>query len=204
MTQNLISLKPFTEVIAAGERRVIYHYARMLTILDNTAGETIYVGIGEMEPVLLRSGLQYELPQGDNFDRIVLVNNDAGSTTVSILLSNGLVRDNRLTITGSVFSDLLTQTKPANTIVTPAQVTAPASPGAAINIAADADQREIEIQNNGGNNVYIGDSSVAAATGQGILLTPGSSRILTTNAAVYLQAVAAGSSVVSYMRLKRV
>ncbi len=203
MTTSLITLQPFTEIIAAGERAVIHHYARMLTILANTASETIYVGIGEMEPVPLKAGLQYELEQGDNFDRIVLLNNDASSTTVSIILSNGIVRDNRLTITGSVFSDLLEASRPADTIETPAPVTAPASPTAAISIAADADQREIEIQNNGSYDVYVGDSAVAAATGRGIKITPGSSRILSTNAAVYLQAVAAGSSAVSYLRYKR-
>lgn len=101
-----IIIQSYTETLAAGETRAIYGYSSMLTILENTAGESISVGIGEMKPVLLRAGIQYELPQDDRFTEITLYNQAAVQTTVSFILSTGRVYDNRLTITGSTFDNM--------------------------------------------------------------------------------------------------
>jgi hypothetical protein len=97
----------FEETIPAGSYRTVHAYSRMLTILNNTAATRIHVGLGEMQPVPLKAGLQYELPQGDTFNQIIFYNQEVTETTVEFVVSMGGIRDNRLTITGSVFNDLL-------------------------------------------------------------------------------------------------
>jgi len=106
-----VILQYYKETLPAGTYRPVYAYAKNLTILSNTISDQISIGIGELSPVPLKAGLQYELPQGDHFNKLLLYNQAASGTTVEFILSNGTVRDNRLSISGSVFSGIQTATE---------------------------------------------------------------------------------------------
>lgn len=146
-------LEPFEETIAAGGYRRIDFYARMLTILSNSAGDKISVGIGEKKPVLLKAGLQYELPQGDTFKSLLIYNQAASETTVELILSDGIVHDNRLTISGSVFDNLLNELQGDTTAENAGRSTVGV---AAVQIvAANADRKGIDIQADPANTDFI-------------------------------------------------
>jgi len=176
-TKSLITLQHFQETIAAGERKIIYAYSRMLTILENSASDDIKVGIGEMLPTLLRAGLQYELPEGDNFDRLAFENQSGSSTTVKFILSMGRVHDNRLTITGSVFSDLLTKLQGDTTPETVGtEKTVGTTPAVEV-IASNTDRKGFSVQAKASNTgiVYIGFDNTVTTTKWVAELQPGMS-----------------------------
>jgi len=107
MSTNVV-LEPFNETLQPGEYKPIYSYGQMLTILSNSAAADIWVGIGELRPVPLEAGLQYELPQGNTYNKLLLYNPEAVPTTVKLILSIGDVRDNRMSVAGQInTSDLL-------------------------------------------------------------------------------------------------
>lgn len=153
MNKNVI-FQHFEETIPAGSHRTIYFYSRMLTILDNSAGDDIRVGIGSMKPVPLKAGLQYELPQDDDrFDSIQLYNPSGSATTVKLILSQGVVRDNRLTISGTVFEDLLTEQQGDTAHESYGRVTVGVAAVEAI--AANTDRKGVGIQSDPDNDDYI-------------------------------------------------
>jgi hypothetical protein len=170
-----IVLKSFEETIAAGDQKNVLFYSQMLTILENSAGDEIDVGIGEMQPTQLRAGIQYELPQGDTFNRLTLYNKSASETTVKFILSVGRIYDNRLTISGSAFDNILKEltgdTTPENwgeqTIgLAQSQV-----------LASNTDRKSYSIQAKSTNTgiVYVGYDNTVASNKWFAELQPGQS-----------------------------
>ena len=192
MNNNVI-LQPITEVIPAGGYRPIYAYANFITILENSASNEINIGIGDMTPVPLRAGLQYELPQGDNFSKLMIYNQSAAETTVSLILSNGRVRDNRLTLAGEIPVRLV-----SDVIESPLMLTI--GPVIAVALAPVAGQREVFLQNSGGYDIWFGDANVSPASRRGIKLTPDQQMILSSAATIYFK-TDGGSSMLSVNRM---
>jgi hypothetical protein len=173
---NKIILQPFTEVLAAGEVRTIHAYSQFITILENTAANEINIGIGDMQPVQLRAGLQFELPQDDAFSKIILYNQAAVQTTVSFILSIGRVFDNRLTISGTVFSNLLTATQGPLAAATYNTFTTNAGAYKSL-LAANANRVSYSVENLSTNAqpVYIGYDNTVTASKYAMSLLPGES-----------------------------
>lgn len=165
----------FEETIPAGEYRTVHAYSRMLTILSNTASDKIYVGLGEMQPVPLKAGLQYELPQGDNFRKIILYNQESSQTTVEFIVSFGTVRDNRLTLSGSVFNDILLELQAGTAAATYSEDTIGTS---AVQIfAADADRKAATVwaKDSNAGKIYLGSDNTVTASKWFAELLPGRS-----------------------------
>jgi hypothetical protein len=162
-----VVLKSFRETLAAGEYRAIRFYSRMLTILSNSNLADIGIGIGEMQPVPLKAGLQYELPQGESFDKLLIYNQEAVPTTVEFVLSVGEVRDNRMSVAGQIDvtdADLLAQIQGDTSAEGYGCVTVGV---AAVQVVAqNADRKGIDIQSDPDNvdYIYLGyDNTVTTA-----------------------------------------
>lgn len=189
-----VILKDFEITIPAGGYKRVDFYSNILSILENSAADEISVGIGDMSPVALRAGIQIILPQDKPYKHILFYNTAAESTTVKFILSKEEVRDNRLTITGSVFSTIQDNTAPAGTVSTPASL----SVSVQTSIAANASRKELIIQNNGTAAIRYGDEDTAVD--RGLRLEAGKQVVLTTIAQVYLIAET-GTQTVDYMEL---
>lgn len=90
----------------------IHSYARFLTILSNSIATNCKISINGDAEEELPSGLSVELPEKENFDHLTLHNPSATDPmTIEFSLSSGRVLDNRLVLSGSIFTDILGQLK---------------------------------------------------------------------------------------------
>lgn len=171
-----VILQSFKEVVAAGQYKPIYAYAELLTILSNSASADIYVGIGEMTPTLLKAGIQYKLPQGDTFNKILLYNQAGTDTTIEFILSTGDVRDNRMSVSGQIDvkdGDVLGQLQGDTTAEGYGRVTVGT---AAVAVAAVNNNRKgIDIQADPDNTnfIYLGYDNTVASNKWFAKLAPG-------------------------------
>lgn len=94
-----------TETLKAGERRKINYVTDSFHLLDVSAPNALKVNFGgSMIDTPFTSGLGYHLTQPVEF--IELINESGASLTVHFAIGIGDIRDNRLTVSGTV----LTQT----------------------------------------------------------------------------------------------
>lgn len=119
-------------------------------------------------------------------------NNTSSSITFTALMCSEQITDSSFVLTGS-----LSVKSVANTIVTPAQL----SVSTKTSIAADTSRREITIQNNGTDSVWIGDTNVAI--NRGFQLKAGKSTILATTAEIFLIANS-GTQAINTLTMKDV
>jgi len=187
----------FKRTIAAGEVIRINAYGNFLTLLNSTGAEDILISISGQSFQEMPQGLSLELPQGDSFVYLEFRNSEAGPVTIKFSLSNGKIFDNRVTISGT-----LDVTETTNAINTPAAVAVEVAVPGAATIAANANRREILIQNNGANPIWVGDANVDGANNRGIKIDIGGSIILASEAALYLRSTV-GASTASYMEMTK-
>jgi hypothetical protein len=94
--------------LAAGEVRPMPIYAPFVRLLSNTSAtdpEISFDGSFETFP----AGLSIKLPASENFREIQIKNPSGGSMTLVLAFASEEVTDTRLTLSGSVFTDILNE-----------------------------------------------------------------------------------------------
>lgn len=177
-------------------------YNSFITLLSNSGISPVIVGIGGHARARLLTGLSVELPPDERFSYIEFENITAAPITIEVALSSGRIYDSRLVLSGVV-----NVTDTANQIETPAALAVPNAdanpPTNAVNLAADADNKEVIVQNNGSFDVWFGDSDVNPAANKGTKLEPGDIFILTLTSAIYFVGNG-GASTISINKLQKV
>lgn len=185
-TQN--EYMEYDVTIAAGGQEVIYEahdYFRVLSLSSNTLG----VKFGQNARVSPWTGSGLGKKHHRVLDRVTLVNTGVASITVRVALALGQVSDDRLNVSGTI----TTQQNSPGTLTTIADV-ALNNASATLILAAASTTREVIISNPLANAVdlRVGDSAITAT--RGAILAAGQTMALTTAAAVYVFANAAGKT----------
>ena len=137
----------FTYTIAAGQYQRVNYVTDNFVLLETTANNSLEVNFGgAMNQTNFTTGVQYKLQSAVPY--VQLYNKGASAITVHFALGVGEVRDNRLSLVGTVISsetydsftvEQITLTSGANSI------------GGA--------QRKIVVQNTGNASIFIGASN---------------------------------------------
>lgn len=184
-----------TITIVAGGFQDVFIYGRVLTIFEATA-TAINIAL-DGEPISAwREGQGIELGEDVWFKQIRFENTGGAASTIQYAVSNHRIVDNRAVVSGELEVDAA-----GNSVVTPAGI---AVSDVAAAIAANTSRREIVLQNNGANDIWIGDANVDAATSRGIKLQPGDVLILATASVLYHRCAAGLASTLSILENDRV
>jgi len=185
--------------IAAGGRVRVHDWGRMFSIIDITGATEIHLAIEEDQPEAFKAGWSFELPQGDGYDRIELVNNNAAAVTVEVALAEGRVISNRELAALDSIDDRLAGEAAATQLAD----TAVAATGGAATLlfAANADRKRVVVQASelNGDYVYIGtDATVSDVDKMACLQALGSWMDEDYQGAVYAVGGVAGMIVNGY------
>lgn len=99
----------FRYTISAGGRQSVNIQANFLNMLSTTGLANIIVSIGESQQQELPVGLSIDLTDLGDFKRVDFINAEASEVTIEFSVSAGRVIDNRLVLSGSVFTSLLNE-----------------------------------------------------------------------------------------------
>jgi len=147
----------FTYTIQAGQYQRVNYVTDNFVLLETTANNALEVNFGgAMNQTNFTTGVQYRLTEAVPY--VQLYNKGMAALTVHFALGVGEVRDNRLSLTGTVI------TSETYTTFNVSQETFDSSG----KITAGGAQRKMIIQNTGAQPIYIG-----AATG--FLVSPSGS-----------------------------
>jgi len=187
-------MRPLT--LSAGERKRVNEVASYFMVVSNTGDKKIRVSIDDEPLSDFPVGYEYREPKEESFySHIDFMNPSASPATVVYVMSTGIVRSSP--------AGEITTRDIANSIETPAAVLLNVGNSYTQTIAADADQKGIEIQNTGANECWYGDADVDPATKRGVKLEVGADKVLPITCALVLES-ADVDCVISYMRLKKV
>lgn len=182
--------------LANGDRLTVYTDAKFFRILENS-GDDIKIQLNDEPESKIKKGMSINLDIDVDLTRLILINDTGASVTIEYTLSNFPVTDDRLNVAGSI------DTNPAgNTLTSPAA--AAVTDAAAVAVAADSTVKEVILQNNGANDIWVGDSNVAPASNRGYKIEPGASVVLTCSAAIYARCAAGLSSTLSILKISEV
>ena len=161
--------------VPAGEERAINAHGAYVVCYASTLA-SFKLALDDDAASEFFAGAEVTLPEGGEFHKIRVINNNPGAITVSIGTAFAEFRDRRVTLSGNVG---LTKATIFDTV---ADVSV-AALGTEVVLAANTTRREAIIQNlDGLSPVRIGDGNVAAA--RGIRLDPGESIRLSTTEAI--------------------
>jgi len=147
--------QPFTLTIAAGARMDLYEYARMLTFIDVTTDHSLQWAIGDEPTISALEGISFELPALEHFGLIRLYNAGLASVTVKLILSEGRVYDNRVSLSKALESiDDRLAGESSGTVLADTSLAVTGSAGTLI-FAANASRKKAVIQACEGNGTYV-------------------------------------------------
>lgn len=184
-------------VLTTGEFRSFQCHGRYLTILENSVSDDMLVQFDGQPSQPLPKGLSVEIPENENFITISFRNPSVSSATIRFSISNGKVYDNRNVITGTVDVDDV-----SNTLDSPAAFAVDDT--AQIAVASDSTVKEVILQNNGANAVWIGDSNVTPASSRGIKIDADTSMVVSSSDDIYARCAAGLTSTLSILKLRKV
>lgn len=137
----------FTYTIPAGQYQRVNYVTDNFVLLETTAQNSLEVNFGgSMNQTNFTTGIQYRLTEAVPY--VQLHNKGNSAVTVHFALGVGEVRDNRLSLTGTI------NTTETYTSVTVQQITLTSGAN-----AIGGAQRKILLQNTGNANIYVGASN---------------------------------------------
>lgn len=153
---------------------------RSFQIISITGGD-LYSRFQDQDENLALVNSGFTLPDGEFIDKITFRNPGASGVVVVFVTSAYEIRYNVVTLDAGI------QLAAPDTVSTPASTTA-TSP-AAVLVSANANRRELVIQNHSlTENVWVGDSNVGNdAAPRGFKIGPDSGLTLTTSGELYCQ-----------------
>lgn len=189
----------FTYSIAAGAAIDVNCYGRFITILANSITTDPHLSIGGQVEYQIPAGISIDLaqdntdPRNNIYTTLRFRNSSNAIMVLDFAISSGRIYDNRVII--STTTTLNTNSTP-DTLASPAAAAVSDVVGAA-KIAAAGANREYILQNNGANDIWVGDANISAATSRGIKIAPNTGLTLTTGGAVYAVCAAGLTSTLS-------
>lgn len=180
MSSKANAARSFTYTLSAGQELPIAFPGNFASCV--TAGGTFEMAFDEEPYFEFEKGLSVSVPDG--FKIVRIRNISGGAFTVKLYLAQGAVLDNRNVISTSVV------TRSGDTIANAAVSVANT---ATLILAANTNRNRAVIQNNSGQDVFIGASGVTTANGVKVL--PNGALAVETGAAVYGIVAAATSDV---------
>lgn len=174
MSLEQIVYREYTITLTSGGFHTLNALGDTITILSVTGD--VDMKIGENPQTKCRAGITIDVPAFSQYGRIDFLETGASNASVLVAVSNGNVKDNRLTVSGNI------DISKSSTLDTIADVTL-GTASATLIAAADSTRREILITNMTGDFIRVGDSGVLATSG--VRVADGASVTLQTTAAVY-------------------
>lgn len=151
----------FEVSLAAGEVRKIDYVTENFALLETTTANVLRVNFGgSASETNFMTGIQYKLTRAVPY--VTLINSSASPLTVKFALGCGEIKDNRLSVSGTV------QTTETYTLMTVASHTFDSTGVVAITSPA----RKWIIQNTGAAPVYVGASNGLAIQPSGSMTLP--------------------------------
>lgn len=187
---GLKNYQHWSYTIPIGGEIIISTSGHYLVCLDATAA--FEVGVDGSRGQFLESGLGFFMPQGEEFQRVIVTNTSGAPNTIKLAIGRGNFKDSRLSLTGKVGLTVAANIDDsADTAIANAVQTA---------IAGSVNQREIIIQADPGNtgNLRVAASAVGS---RGAWLQPGQSIALATAATVYVTNDSGGSLNYAFMKV---
>jgi hypothetical protein len=179
--------QPYTYTLAAGEEKRIPFVGDFVRLISwtGTTGE-LYIGLGDgISPAQMDVGEEWH---GEGYDYVTVRNNGAVQGIVKFVVGNGQSANYAFST-----SNTINVNQGATSITS--GVAAPTTVAGAITIAAQTNQREIELYNSGSYPVWVGGSTVDSATKTGTYIDVGATKILSTAAKLYLHSVGGVGSI---------
>lgn len=172
---NQSAYRSYTITLLPGQVFRISSYGSFLIILDNDIGTDPRMSINGDAFEEIPAGISVQLPPQEKFQYLLLQNPDGADTmTLRFALSASLIQDNRLVISGSVFTDILAQ---FNGDLTPENWGDDIAVGAAAVqlLAANANRKSLLVQSDIANPgiIYIGYDNTVGSTKKVATLLPG-------------------------------
>lgn len=194
----------FTYTIAAGADITINALGRFVTILGNSSTTDPHMSIGGQVESQIPAGISVDLAQDnadpkDNFYySLRFRNSGVAIMTLDLAISSGRIQDNRVVISSTSVLPV-NATPDTNTTPAPAAVT----DVAAVAVAANGSTREVLLQNNGANDIWVGDANIDPATLRGYKIEPKSGLLIGTAGAIYARCAAGLTSTLSIFRTSK-
>lgn len=169
-------------------------------ILLNYTGvsDDVYVSFGDESYQILPKGIAVKLPPEEEFKKIRFKQLSGATQSFAFAVTTGEVYDSRLVL--SVAS--LDVNTSSNAVESPDAYAADETP--AIAVAADSEVREVVLQNNGDEDIWLGDEDIDPATSRGYKLEAGVSTVWTCAGDVYAACASGLTSTLSIVKLKKV
>lgn len=170
-------MRSYTRTIAANDG---------ITINTPGGAHEVYVSEGDADVTLIPDGdsspVQISIGMGLRYPRafVALRIESVTAQTITVVIGDGSVFDNRATITGASITGGKIEAQAAATVTDGA---ATANTVSSELVAANASRSRLVIQNIGSSTVYLGDSGVTVANGLKVL--PGAQYICQHQEAVH-------------------
>lgn len=185
-----------TLTLIAGESRDVNIYGGYLRVLSNSSATNPKVSIAQGPEQDIKAGIGVKLKDASAFGKVTFRNPSVAAMTLTIATGDGDIDDSSLVISGDVPTYSV-----FNGVESPAAVTVTDAGQA---LAADTAVRERWLQNNGGSDIWIGDSNVDPANKRGYKIVVGAGLCIAGNCAFTVKTAVGTSSTLSILNMKRV
>lgn len=161
-----------------------------LLLLSYTGTDNIYVSFGGETFQVLPKGIAVELPEDEKFLDLRFKQTSGAAQSFDFVITSGKVFDSRLVLNGTIAADII-----PDSLTTPASFAVDDT--AQIAVAADTNTQSVLLQNNGSNDIWIGDANVAPATSRGTKIAPNGSLPVGVKDDIYARCAAGLTSTLS-------
>lgn len=168
-----------------------------IILLSYTGTDDVLISFGGESYQVLPKGIAVELPEDAIFRNVRFKQTSGSAQTFSYAITTGKVFDSRLVLSGS-----LDVNSSANSVESPAAFEVDDT--VQIVVPADSDVREVILQNNGLNDIWLGDEDIDPSTKRGKKLEPGTECVWTCSGAIYGTCETGLTSDLSIVKLKKV
>lgn len=185
------------ENLASGAEHKVSVVGNFIILLDYTGTDNVLISFGGESYQVLPKGIAVELPEDEQFRNLRFKQSSGAAQTFSFAVTTGKVFDSRLVLSGS-----LDVNPSANAVETPEAFDVDDT--AQIAVAADSETREVVLQNNGSNDIWLGDEDIDPSVKRGKKLEPGTECVWTCSGAIYAICESGLTSELSITKLKKV
>jgi len=173
--------REFTYVIpASGQQEILYAHS-YFRIMSLSAAGSVAVRWGQSgsQSSVIGSGIGIELPEA--VDRVTLINLGGADVTITVALSMGRVSDDRLNVSGTLSTSVISPT----TAVDTADV-AVLTLATTLVAATNANTQQVIISNLAANGTSIRVGTVSAGAARGVEIQSGATIVLDCSANIYV------------------
>lgn len=185
--------------LPSGEEFKVSAVGSFVTLLSYTGtSDDVYISIGGESFQILPKGISIKLSSGQDFTNLRFKQLSGAPQSLAVALTTGEVYDSRLILTATSLDVNIA----SNSLESPVPVTVTSTIGIAV--AADSTGREVILQNNGSNDIWLGDANIDPATSRGYKLEVGTQVVWSCADNIRAKCAAGLNSTLSITKLKKV